>query len=334
MAQLLLLGLMTLSAAPAAAPPVFNTSTLIPQPQCIELLQEGGANPATVPIDSSWVIVAAAAAGGGSELDFAISWLQRNLSSGAAPLHLKRVATPPPPSGGRFIYLGVPAGDPTLAALLREQKLSLNTTRLGREGYVLSTVTRGVLLAAPQQAGVFYAVQTLLQLASGPGRLLPTSVLIEDWPDSPDRGVYMYGSDYDNPGWNRAEHRSGQAFIDSVLDEMATLKLNFGLFDADGFLHFWHAMMNEDESGQPTAPGAFTANLTRYKTRMGERHIEMVPQLAAASGGPAEIDADVGDGLYVKDEPFVIGAKEVTPARPVMTTLPPNGNFTQVDERN
>ncbi len=59
-----------------------------------------------------------------------------------------------------------------------------------------------------------------------------------------------------------------------------------GVFDGDGGKHFFQAMLDEDELGHKTTPGAFATNLSWYKNEMQRRHIEFVPDISCDSGGP------------------------------------------------
>lgn len=61
---------------------------------------------------------------------------------------------------------------------------------LGREGYLRSIQPERVVLAAPTETGLFYAVQTLRQLLRLCGRRLP-SLTIRDWPVLSHRGVML-----------------------------------------------------------------------------------------------------------------------------------------------
>ena len=70
---------------------------------------------------------------------------------------------------------------------------------LGAEGYELTVATNSVVIRAPAAAGLFYGVQTLLQLlppeiygprpVSGVPWTIPC-VYIKDWPRFPWRGLY------------------------------------------------------------------------------------------------------------------------------------------------
>ncbi len=96
---------------------------------------------------------------------------------------------------------------------------------LGAEGYELSVSPDSVIIRAPQQAGLFYGVQTFLQLL--PPEIFSTNVLakadwsapcvkIEDWPRFPWRGFML----------DVARHFQSTEFVERYLDTMALHKLN------------------------------------------------------------------------------------------------------------
>lgn len=98
-------------------------------------------------------------------------------------------------------------------------------TNLGVEGYELTVAPDSVVIRAPGEAGVFYGVQSLLQLL--PAQIyspLPVTnavwtvpcVYIYDQPQFPWRGAML----------DCARHFFGKQAIKQLLDTMATLKLN------------------------------------------------------------------------------------------------------------
>lgn len=63
--------------------------------------------------------------------------------------------------------------------------------RFREEGYVLEVTTRGVVVAAPSDVGIFYGVQTLRQLVRPAGKTAEVpAVRIVDWPTMQWRGVH------------------------------------------------------------------------------------------------------------------------------------------------
>ena len=98
-------------------------------------------------------------------------------------------------------------------------------TNLGTEGYELIVATNSVVIRAPTQAGLFYGVQTLLQLL--PPEIFSTNVVanmdwqipcvqIEDWPRFKWRGFML----------DVSRHFFTKTEVETVLDAMALHKLN------------------------------------------------------------------------------------------------------------
>jgi hexosaminidase len=69
-------------------------------------------------------------------------------------------------------------------------QLVLDPTGLSAQGYTLGIRTDGITLRGADESGLFYAVQTLIQIIRQKGTTLP-SVEIEDFPDFPNRGVML-----------------------------------------------------------------------------------------------------------------------------------------------
>ena len=95
----------------------------------------------------------------------------------------------------------------------------------GAEGYKLTVTTNSVVIRAPEQAGVFYGVQTLLQLL--PPKILSTNLVadadwqmpcvqIEDWPRFKWRGLML----------DVSRHFYTVAQVETLLNLMALHKLN------------------------------------------------------------------------------------------------------------
>ncbi len=96
---------------------------------------------------------------------------------------------------------------------------------LGPEGYELMATPESVVIRAPTQAGLFYGVQTLLQLL--PPKIFSTNVVtnvdwqmpcvqIEDWPRFKWRGLML----------DVSRHFFTVQEVEHLLDAMATLKMN------------------------------------------------------------------------------------------------------------
>jgi hypothetical protein len=87
-------------------------------------------------------------------------------------------------TGGSFRWQIVPGASPTI----RLQMVS--DASMHPQGYELTIMDEGVTAIAASPAGIFYAVQTLLQLLQHAEGSLPC-LLIRDWPDFPNRGVML-----------------------------------------------------------------------------------------------------------------------------------------------
>ena len=116
------------------------------------------------------------------------------------------------------------AGDAAMpGAILLTTKNS--DTNLGTEGYTLTVAPDSIVIRAPAQAGLFYGLQTLLQLL--PPEIFGTSpasnvvwqipcVHIEDWPRFPWRGFML----------DVSRHFFSKSEVETFLDAMAMHKLN------------------------------------------------------------------------------------------------------------
>ena len=98
-------------------------------------------------------------------------------------------------------------------------------TNLGPEGYELTVASNSVVIRAPAQAGLFYGVQTLLQLL--PPEIFSSNLVsnvawqipcvqIEDWPRFKWRGLML----------DVSRHFFTKSEVEAVLDAMVLHKLN------------------------------------------------------------------------------------------------------------
>jgi len=98
-------------------------------------------------------------------------------------------------------------------------------TNLGPEGYELAVAPDSIVIRAPTQAGLFYGVQTLLQLL--PPEIFSTNLVtnadwqipcvqIEDWPRFKWRGLML----------DVSRHFFSKSEVETILDAMALHKLN------------------------------------------------------------------------------------------------------------
>jgi hexosaminidase len=117
----------------------------------------------------------------------------------------------------------LPAGEGSPGGILLTTKGA--NAELGPEGYELIATPGSVVIRAPAQAGVFYGVQTLLQLL--PPEIFSTNraenvawqipcAKIEDWPRFKWRGILF----------DVSRHFFRKSEVEAVLDAMASQKLN------------------------------------------------------------------------------------------------------------
>jgi len=135
-----------------------------------------------------------------------------------------------------------------------------------RDGYDLCIGTDGVRIRSSTRAGVFYALQTLHQIAiQSPRGRLP-KVFISDWPDFSDRGIY-----YDVA-------RGRVPKLESLIEQVKLLshfKINhFQLYIEHTFAFRRHPLI-----GRRASPLTAEDILALDKV-CRERHIELVPSLA------------------------------------------------------
>ena len=135
------------------------------------------------------------------------------------------------------------------------------------QAYRLSVRPDRVEVVGNGAAGLFYGVQTLLQLLDGNGRdrlTLPLGT-ITDWPEYQLRFVH----------WDTKHHQDRMETLKRFLDWMARFKLNAVSFELeDKFAYPSHPVIG--------APGAFTVEQMQELVRYGlARHIQIVPNVQA-----------------------------------------------------
>lgn len=117
-----------------------------------------------------------------------------------------------------------------------------------------------IALTGNGRPGLFYAVQTLLQLAESGGGSLP-QCRIEDWPEYELRCIH----------WDTKHHQDRPETLRRYIDEAARFKVNAIIFELeDKFEYPSHPIIG--------APGAFTtAELQALVDYALERHIQIIP---------------------------------------------------------
>ena len=210
--------------------------SLIPAPRQVEL-REG-----EVVVDRSWEAVTE---GAGSE------FARESLCRGLAGLHGLTVTG----GGGGRVVLKI---DPRSVTQGPNE-----STR--QQAYSLLIEDGRVTVSGNAQAGLFYGVQSLLQLLkTAPGGVwtLPAG-RITDWPELPLRFVH----------WDTKHHQNRIETLKRYLDWAALFKVNLIGFEMeDKYEYPSHPVIG--------APGAYTKSQMQELTRYAlERHIQLVPQI-------------------------------------------------------
>jgi hexosaminidase len=138
---------------------------------------------------------------------------------------------------------------------------------IARQGYRLKIAPGLIEITGAGEQGVFYGVQTLLQLLKpgARGKLLLPVVTIEDWPKLQFRFLH----------WDTKHHQDRIETLKRYLDWSARFKVNMIAFEL------------EDKFEYPTnpiigAPGAFTTAELQEVVNYGlERFIQVVPNVQA-----------------------------------------------------
>ncbi|MBN2210578.1 MAG: beta-N-acetylhexosaminidase [Sedimentisphaerales bacterium] len=206
------------------------------------------------------------------------------------------------PTGEYLIDILAPLAEPAVESQPTSPAIHLNLSdnlrgRLGREGYLLEVTEKQITLAAADNAGLFYGVQTLRQLL-GPD--------FEKQPRRPE-GVwnirYMMIEDKPRFSWrafmlDEARFFQGKDTVKSLLDEMTLLKMNifhWHLTDDQGWridIRKYPLLTkigskrkdsqkadNKDFYGEPHQ-GFYTQDDIREIVRYAaQRHITIVPEI-------------------------------------------------------
>ena len=86
---------------------------------------------------------------------------------------------------------------------------------------------------------------------------------------------------------------------------MAKAKLNLGVFDGMGSVHFFYAMMNKTLDGKPDPNATLTQTFQFYNEYMQSRHMDFIPNLSAGSGGISDVvNPNLAEGVWVRDDLF------------------------------
>lgn len=160
---------------------------------------------------------------------------------------------------------------------LLKSKGLLIPANLGREGYVLEVFSDCVLIVSNEPRGLFYGVQTLLQMMeNNSSKITLRAAKITDFPNLEIRGVHLFSIDP-----NRAK---------PILDEMARLKMNMAIIHSGKYYNL------EDGDNKQQFEDIFSYARSLY--------ITPVPELQSF-GVSADIlnkDPQAAEGIWIKDK--------------------------------
>jgi hypothetical protein len=138
---------------------------------------------------------------------------------------------------------------------------------LRAQGYRLKIAPEEIAITGADAPGVFYGVQTLLQLikADARGRLVAPVASIEDWPNLELRFLH----------WDTKNHQDRPETLKRYLDWAARFKVNMIGFELEDKFEY-------PSNPEIAAPGAFTTRELQELVNYGlERFIQIVPIIQA-----------------------------------------------------
>src|SRR5712692_10435259 len=214
---------------------------VIPTPRSVSL--EGG----EIQIDSRWVIVPAGI--GPQEISV------RSLSHDLAECHRLNLSNGT--RGDNVIRLSIQPGTTKTGA----------DAEIDKQAYRLHIGEHSIEITGNAAAGLFYGVQTLVQLfkRDPSGALVLPKGTVEDWPKLQLRFLH----------WDTKHHQDRMETLKRYLDWSARFKVNMIGFELeDKFEYPSHPVI--------VAPGAFTARELQEIVNYGlERHIQVIPEIQA-----------------------------------------------------
>ncbi len=134
--------------------------------------------------------------------------------------------------------------------------------KLGEQGYTLTVDKEQVNVQANGEPGLFYGVQTLLQIIqqtdAGP---FIKSMEITDWPDTPQRAAH----------YDTKHHQDKTEYVKSFIRDLARYKINMLVWE-------WEDKLAYPSHPEIGAPGAFTMEEMQEFTRYAHKyHVQIVP---------------------------------------------------------
>ena len=266
-ALLLYVGLVAVDAL-ALSPLSARGYALLPTPQKVTFTGPD------IRIDQNWIV---SAGPGVQQDDIAMETLLQGFET---RLHRPLRLALRPDASEHVILLEITPGSVSI-----EQAADDDKTALAAQAYELKITPHRVRVRANAGAGLFYAVQSLLQLlrpANG-GAHLPCANIV-DWPDLQLRMVY----------WDDAHHLEYLGELKRIIRQAAALKINGLAIKLDG--HFQYRSAPAVVEPYALSPAEFQ-ELTNYGLR---HYVQIIPYLDA----PAHIAFILKHPEYAKLRAF------------------------------
>ena len=270
---------------------------IVPKPQIVKEKEF------EINLDNSWVIVSNTSQ---QDYNFSAQWLKQKIEdSQSVDLAIVNFSNA---STNKRIILGNPKQHDYLNSLLTEKNIGLPPV-LGNEGYILdifNSPRQEIIIAADTPNGVFYGMQTLLQLIN---MKKVEGVSIVDYPDHHIRAVdEHYFRDSQMQG---KPPQFSQEQKDSI-DKLAGLKINaISLYAGKDFC--------EDS---PDYIQAYREMAAYCK----ERFIDFIPGIGTLRS-ISRVPFDLIEGWWVKDEKFKFNQDDLAVAEKAFVDLLQNGGF-------
>ena len=217
----------------------------------------------------------------------------------------------------KFVALGLPAEDATLRKLAAKESLVLPNN--GSETYILAVGADSILILANAPAGVFWGVQSLLQLGRDPAAV--SRCVVHDWPDFQLRGAYMYGAPKMSAG--------GLAWNKKLVDWMVKNKMSLGVVVTEEFYDLVPGV-NTDAKAVKT----LSNQMRELRKYMEARFVEFVPTLGSgATANTAVVDYNpaTAEGIWVRNRSFTFDVESNTAtAGSIINNTQLNGDFARL----
>ena len=265
-------------------------------------------NGTEVILDGGWVIGVDTS---DDRCSFSAGWLKDKLDD-LYSISLDIVDLSVMPPSGRIV-LGT-SQNSYLVDILQQHNLTL-PGYLGEDGYILEISEENaanIIIAGNKAPGIFYGVQTLLQLIQPDNSM--AGVSIADWPDHKMRGIYVVrsgsplyfgGSIYSEPPEFTREQKD-------YIDKLAGWKIN--------------TLVYCDRHGDFFKGPEYLEAYLELKDYCNERFMEFIPSIASLRnyhGFPFELL----EGWWIKDEKFSFKAGNMAEPYQPFKNLIINGGF-------